>query len=354
MQNLLLPTHNYYPFGLRHNGYNDIPVDTQGSKFKYNEGRALKKQPVAVFSDGASWRRDINDELGLDWYDFGARNYDAALGRWMNPDLLSEMYSSWSPYNYVLQNPIKFIDLNGLEPTPYEAALMAADIYTPGSVTLLGGWQQSYMYYWNENGNHHGLKGAMYERIKSDGTKEYAYVYAGTEDLSIDGYQDVKQAIGHSEQYDLASDIAIEMSEYLSSAELTFVGHSLGGGLSNYSSLVTGRTSITFNPAWLSIFSIQKLKKLDKIKELMAGKKRENYVHSDDPLNIFQWTLGLYANLRPTGDYKTVMGAFTDTVINGHFIETMINQLYANGFATQHRGNKDDKEEEVSRSPRDM
>lgn len=30
--------------------------------------------------------KNIIDELGLAWLDFGARNYDAALGRWMNID----------------------------------------------------------------------------------------------------------------------------------------------------------------------------------------------------------------------------------------------------------------------------
>ena len=56
---------NYYPFGLRHNGYNNLQTGTQGGKFKYNG-------------------KELNDEFGLEWYDFGARNYDAALGRWMN------------------------------------------------------------------------------------------------------------------------------------------------------------------------------------------------------------------------------------------------------------------------------
>ena len=91
---------NYYPYGLRDKGY-DSTVNPNIN-------------PVArQFLFGT---KELQNELDLIWYDIVARNYDPALGRWMNLDPLAEKMRRHSPYNYGFDNPIFFTDPDGMKP----------------------------------------------------------------------------------------------------------------------------------------------------------------------------------------------------------------------------------------------
>ena len=62
--------------------------------------------------------KENQQELGLNWHDFGARNYDVTLGRWMNLDPLAEKYLDITPYGFVGNSPIIFIDPDGKQIEP--------------------------------------------------------------------------------------------------------------------------------------------------------------------------------------------------------------------------------------------
>ena len=101
-QSEIIEENNYYAFGLKMRGFN-TGVSSLGNSvaqhYKYN---------------GKEFDDSFNETLNT--YDFGARNYDPALGRWMNIDPLAEDYYEWSPYNFVYNSPLKFIDPTGEGP----------------------------------------------------------------------------------------------------------------------------------------------------------------------------------------------------------------------------------------------
>ena len=60
--------------------------------------------------------KELEDALGLNWNDYGARYYLPDIQRWGQIDPLAEKYAAWSGYNYVEDNPMRKVDPDGKGP----------------------------------------------------------------------------------------------------------------------------------------------------------------------------------------------------------------------------------------------
>ena len=107
---------HYYPFG------GLFASSTNVQPYKYNG-------------------KELDTKNGLNWYDYGARHYDPALGRFTTVDPMGEEYYDISPYAYCGNNPIRFIDPNGMNfgpgdlfKTPRAAALDWGMYYNGASI----------------------------------------------------------------------------------------------------------------------------------------------------------------------------------------------------------------------------
>lgn len=89
----IVSTSDYFPFGLSYNS-----MERAGSleqKYMYNG-------------------KELQDEMALNWYDYGARMYMPEIGRWGVVDPLAEKSRRWTPYRYGFDNPVRFIDPDGM------------------------------------------------------------------------------------------------------------------------------------------------------------------------------------------------------------------------------------------------
>ena len=109
----MLQENHYYPFGMNMEGSWSPQVGVK-NQYQYNG-------------------KELNEDLGIDWMDYGARWYDASIGRWTSVDPLATKNSFESPYTFVHNNPLKYIDPDGRD-----AILVIFPDYKVDTETRLG------------------------------------------------------------------------------------------------------------------------------------------------------------------------------------------------------------------------
>ena len=112
---ITLSDNKYYYYLKDHQGNNRVVINQSGAVEETNHYYLFG----GVFASSTSTQpykynsKEYDTQKGLNWYDYGARHYDAVLGRFMTVDPLAEKYYSESLYTYCYSNPINCIDPNG-------------------------------------------------------------------------------------------------------------------------------------------------------------------------------------------------------------------------------------------------
>ncbi len=89
---------HYYPFGLNMEGPGFGSVNA--NKYQFGE-------------------KELNNDFGLNWSDFGARWYQSDVPRFLSIDPMADMYSSMSPYHYGMNSPMVYTDPTGMASEAY-------------------------------------------------------------------------------------------------------------------------------------------------------------------------------------------------------------------------------------------
>lgn len=338
----VLEENQYYPYGLKHTNYN---MDVQGYGKNANVEQVMLKEPPgepennesAMFNKYKFNGMEYQDELGLNLYDMDMRDYDPAISRWLGIDPV--VHHGQSPYMAMNGNPVTYADPSGADGITitidwnqlsnnaatviqhadsntsaleaFHMAILSADVYdgslNVGAIGYTRDTSRNIQY----TNDRIGFKSMLYNQTS---TNRYVYATAGSDD-GADWWNNATQLAGLSKQYDLSVKNAIRLKEELGN-NLSFTGHSLGGGLAEANAIATGLHATTFNAAALSWFTKRKL-----------GNNTSNtdaHILLTDPLNLFQRAV---LDNRAGGRIIEEVPTDLNALINGHSIYSMIRSL---------------------------
>lgn len=180
-----------------------------------------------------------------------ARQYDSQFGRFISEDVIkgNGFYPfTMNQYSYCWNKPLNWVDPNGMEPTDWEAAHMARNVYDPDCEDrpLVGGWE-----YYETIADEPGLRMIAYVR-EVNGIREYTVANMGTSG-GQDWIENALQPIGKSNAMTKSIALAEEFSDERPGISVSFTGHSKGGAETVANGVATNRPTFAFNPATVNL-----------------------------------------------------------------------------------------------------
>jgi RHS repeat-associated protein len=160
----IVQENHYYPFGYNHEGNWRMNDAGRDHKYQYNY-------------------KELNDDFGLNWYDYGARWYMADIGRWGQVDPLADGTPGWTPYRYAFNNPLRMTDPNGMAERYYQdvwGTHNAATANIAGGLIATGNNPDDIIFL---NSNNNELF-----RIEQEGAHEY-YKVSGEDQFCIESIE---------------------------------------------------------------------------------------------------------------------------------------------------------------------
>jgi RHS repeat-associated protein len=120
MYGTVVQSNDYFPFGMAYTRERIVKYDPDQINFKF-VGDPTAEPPTYSKDNRYLYNGKEEQPMPGFWLDYGARFYDPQLGRWHSVDPLAEKGRRWSPYTYALDNPVRFIDPDGMQSWPATA-----------------------------------------------------------------------------------------------------------------------------------------------------------------------------------------------------------------------------------------
>ena len=200
---LTASTPTYYYYLKDHQGNNRVVIKEDGTVSETNHyypfgGVFASSNNVQPYKYNG---KELDTKKGLNWYDYGARHYDAKLGRWFVVDPLAEKYYGWSPYAYCANNPILNVDPSGMDIYRFDNQTGIFTLYqkTDDDFDQIGKFKKNkdigeFELRTNRNGKAKTLLNNIEKGILSDGmnmrTADNAIAVGGKGQASLEGVQD--------------------------------------------------------------------------------------------------------------------------------------------------------------------